>query len=181
MRIEDLRSTGVSFDALENKFGVSKSVLHRHWNQHVAPDRKLAFLLGKGTIQQLRERAAEEGLTLLESLGVVRSVLMSQLVAQGEAGSPVALATVSGRLLDVLKEIGRLTGEIQRHDQVTNVSVNVGIVNAPGFADLQAGLLQIARDHPTARADIVALMRSLDGGEPRQPAPRLINGTAQHV
>ena len=52
--------------------------------------------------------------------------------------------------------------------------------------ELQSGLLTIARTHPAARADIVALLRGLDLPQPCQgrtarPRPQMIEAEAMHV
>ena len=177
VRIEDLRAAGVSFETLAERFGIRKASLHKHWHEHTSADRKLSYLAGKTTIGQLRERAAEENLSLLDYLAITRSALMGMLIGQCEAGAAIPAATVAGRLLSILQEIGKITGEIQRADPAST-TIHIGIMAAPGFADLQAGLMQIARDHPAARSDIVGLLRGLDPSPPRHPAPLLINGAA---
>ncbi len=169
-RIESAREAGVSFGALEARFGVAKTVLQRHWAHHIDAERKLSFLIGKTKIEDLRERAAEENLSLIEYLAIVRSGLMKQFSHQVENDSAFGAATVAARLLDVLREIGKITGEIARM-AAPNTTINVSVNAAPGFADLQAGLLDIARAHPAARGDIVALLRRLDGAP--EPVPRL--------
>jgi hypothetical protein len=44
--------------------------------------------------------------------------------------------------------------------------------------ELQSGLLSIARKHPAARGDLVALLRGLDAAAPSRPLPPLIEGEA---
>ncbi len=113
VRIEDMRASGVTFAALEAKFGVPRATLHSHWHRHVGADRKLTFLVGATTIEQARERAAEEGGSVVSYLSITRSVLVGQLMAQAEANSASGVATIAGRLLDVLTALGKLSGEIQ--------------------------------------------------------------------
>ena len=52
-------------------------------------------------------RAAEEGGSILDYLGVLRSILMGAITANAEAQSAFTLAALSGRLVEVLKEIRR--------------------------------------------------------------------------
>ena len=47
-------------------------------------------------------------------LTILRSILMGAVTASAEANSAFTLATLSGRLVEVLKEIGKITGEIER-------------------------------------------------------------------
>jgi hypothetical protein len=71
---------------------------------------------------------------------------------------------LSGRLIETLREIGKLTGEIDRLNPSINVTTNVAIMSDPRMIELQSGLLTIARAHHAARGDIIALLRGLDSG-----------------
>jgi hypothetical protein len=161
-RIEALRASGASLDSLARKFKIHRDALWRHWKDHVSPDLKVQYLAGPATIAELKERAVEEGGSILEHLTILRSILMGAVTASAEANSAFTLATLSGRLVEVLKEIGRLTGEIERLNPSVSVTTNIAIMSDPRMIKLQGGLLTIARQHPTARADIVALLRGLD-------------------
>ncbi len=172
VRIEDARASGVSFSALEEKFRIPRATLHAHWHNHVGADRKLSFLVGATTIEQARERAAEEGGSVLSYLSITRSVLVGQLMAQAEANSASGVATIAGRLLDVLTALGKLSGEIQATAAPSTVINNtIGISAAPAFPDLMQGLLHISRAHPEARADIIALVDRLNGSPEPMPRP----------
>jgi len=168
-RIEALRGANVSFDALSAKFGIPKTILVRHWHEHVTPEAKAAYSIGPCTLEQARERAAAEGGTVVDYFAITRSILVGQLLKQDEANSAQGVATVAGRLVEVLRELGKISGEIVRNT-TPSTTVNVSIGAAPGFAALQLGLLNIARAYPAARGDIVALLRRLDGAP--EPVPR---------
>src|SRR5262245_45400226 len=60
-RIELLRAGGAGLDALASKFGVSRDSIWRHWRNCVSPEAKATFLAGPVQLEQLAERAAEEG------------------------------------------------------------------------------------------------------------------------
>jgi hypothetical protein len=187
-RIEALRASGASLDSLARKFAVHKDAIWRHWRDHVSADLKTAYLAGPATIAELKERAAKEGGSILDYLGILRSVLMGAITASAEAQSAFTLATLSGRLVEVLREIGKITGEIERLNpsvSIMNNVANVAIFSDPKFLELQSGLLTIARSHPGARADIIALLRGLDARpatiRPNGAHPPMIEGDAQHV
>ncbi len=117
-----------------------------------------------------RERyARSKSGTVVDYFAITRSVLVGQLLKQDEANSAQGVATVAGRLVEVLRELGKISGEIVRNT-TPSTTVNVSIGAAPGFAALQLGLLNIARAYPAARGDIVALLRRLDGAP--EPVPR---------
>jgi transposase-like protein len=175
-RIEALRASGASLESLARKFKVHKDAVWRHWRDHVSADLKTSYLAGPATIAELRERAAKEGGSILDHLSILRSILMGAITASAEAQSAFTLAALSGRLVEVLKEIGRLTGEIERLNPSISVTTNIALMSDPQMIRLQAGLLTIARQHPAARADIVALLRGLDA-KPEGPKP---NGAPHH-
>ena len=60
-RIETLRLGGASYRVLSAKFAISKDSLHRHMLSHVAPERKATLIVGPVKIDQVAEKAAEEG------------------------------------------------------------------------------------------------------------------------
>lgn len=161
-RIEALRASGASLESLARKFKVHKDAIWRHWRDHVSADLKTSYLAGPATIAELRERAAKEGGSILDHLSILRSILMGAVTASAEAQSAFTLATLSGRLVEVLREIGKITGEIERLNPGVNVTTNIAIMSDPRMIELQSGLLSIARAHPAARSDIVALLRGLD-------------------
>jgi AcrR family transcriptional regulator len=188
-RIELLRVGGVSLKALARQFDVSKDSVWRHFRTHVSDRRKAELLAGPARVEQLANSAADESRSLLEQLQIVRSVLLNQFLNAAEAGDRAGVTNVAGRLLESLRELGRLTGELR---EVSGITVNHNVLNlfaSPEFTALQDGLLRVARVHPEARGDIVALLRSLDA-EPEAPAlkpngaehaPPFIEGEAQHV
>jgi hypothetical protein len=169
-RIEALRASGASLESLGRKFKVHKDAVWRHWKEHVSADLKTSYLAGPATIAELKERAVAEGGSILDHLTILRSILMGAVTASAEAQSAFTLAALSGRLVEVLKEIGKLTGEIERLNPSLSITNNVAILSNPQFVELQVGLLQIARQHHGARADLVALLRGLDA-KARVPKP----------
>jgi hypothetical protein len=74
------------------------------------------------------------------------------------------VALVSARIIHVLRDIGKLTGEIREFTASTiiNVTNSAVILNSPPFSDLQAGLLEVCSRHPEARGDILGLINRLD-------------------
>jgi hypothetical protein len=172
-RLEMLRVGGASLDSLSERFNISRDSIHRHFKNHVSLQRRAELTAGPARVEELANAAAEESKSLLDHLGIVRSVLFNQFLAAAEAGDRPGVANVAGRLLESLRELGRLTGELREVSGITVNNNTLNLIASPKFLQLQEGLLQIARSHPGAKADIVALLRSLD--EEHQ-APRKING-----
>lgn len=165
-RIEALRVSGASLDSLAKKFSVHRDAIWRHHKDHISADLKTAYLAGPATIAELKERAVAEGGSILDYLGILRSVLMGAITASAEAQSAFTLAALSGRLVEVLKEIGKITGEIERLNPSISITNNLAIMSDPRMIELQSGLLTIARSHPEVRGDLISLLRNLDSRPP---------------
>jgi hypothetical protein len=81
---------------------------------------------GPARVEALANAAADETRSLLEHLQIIRSVLFSQFLSAAEAADRQGVALISGRLLESLRELGRLTGELR---QVAGISVTNNVVN----------------------------------------------------
>ena len=159
-----MRVGGASLVAIGAQFGISKDSIHRHFKTHVSRERKAALLAGPIRVDELLNKAAAESKSVLEYLQITRGVIFQQFLTAAEVGDRNGVAHIGGRLLDVLRQLGHLTGELREISGLTiNQTANIAIMTDPRMLDLQAGLLSIARAHPAARGDIVKLLRSLDG------------------
>jgi hypothetical protein len=131
-RIEMLRVGGAGLDALAKEFRASKDSLFRHFKNHFSDRRRAELMAGPARVEGLANAAAAESKGLLEYLGITRSVLFSQFLACAEAGDRAGVSLIAGRLLESLRELGRLTGELR---QLSGITVNntLNIVSSPGF------------------------------------------------
>jgi hypothetical protein len=182
-----LRAGGASFESLASKFSTDRDSIWRHWHQHVSAETKAQYLAGPVQLRELAERAAAEGLSLLDYLHVVRSTLLAQFSAMAEAGDGRGVAFLSNSLLGVLREIGRITGELAQTAGASAVSItnNIAVMNSPAFASLQVNLLRALGPYPDARAAVIAALRDLDAETPRALTAPMIDATpvreAMHV
>jgi hypothetical protein len=174
VRASSFCASAAYLDALAREFGVSRDSVFRHFRAHVSDRRRAELLAGPARVHDLANAAAAESKSLLEYLGITRGVLFNQFLAAAEAGDRNGVANIASRLLDSLRELGRLTGELRTLSgiSITNNSV-VNVIAAPEFLALQEGLLNIARAIPESRAPIVELLR----GIVETPAPKP-NGSA---
>jgi hypothetical protein len=185
-QIEMLRAGGATLRAIAKRFGepLNKDNISRHFRNHVSRERRAQLLAGPARVEQLANAAADESRSLLEQLQIVRSVLLNQFLVSAEAGDRQAMVGVAGQLIQALRELGRATGELR---ELSGVTINQNVLNlfaSPEFARLQEGLLKVARAHPGARADIIALLRGLDAKPEAlkfSGGPQLIEGEAFHV
>ena len=172
-RIEALHCAGASLDKLSEKFGLHRDSIWRHMLRHVSDDRKAGYLIGAGKIAKLAEVAAEESESLIDYYSILRSALFYQLDRLAAKDDHAGVVAIAARLTDVLKEIGRVTGQVSTiaSSTIINVQNNYAILNSQPFAELQSGLVEICAAHPEARADILALFRRLDEKYSSAPMP----------
>ena len=116
----------MSLKALARQFDISKDSVWRHFRTHVSDRRKAELLAGPARVEQLANAAADESRSLLEQLQIVRSVLLNQFLNAAEAGDRGGVANVAGRLLESLRELGRLTGELR---ELSGITVNHNAIN----------------------------------------------------
>jgi hypothetical protein len=182
-RAELLLAAGASSRAVAAKLGggLGHMTVLNHWNRHVSAERKAQMIRGPVKLQGLAERAAEESLTTLDYLRIVRQALIDQFLLCVEAGDRHATAILTGRLMEVIREHGKLTGKINAisGDRIVN---NTAIFFAsPSFAELQAMLMAELAPYPDARRAVLAGLRRLETQDPGAPPQRVINGKAVEV
>jgi hypothetical protein len=160
-RIEANRLIGVHLKDCAKEFGLSIPAISRHMRQHVDAETK-AEIMADVPLRDIAERAAKEGMSLLDYYGIVRGTVFKQLVAAGSINDRPAVATLAGRAVDILESIGKLTGEL-RQLAPQNVTNNTAIfVNSPIFAELQSMLIERLAPHPTALAAVIDGLRELE-------------------
>ena len=164
VRIEALRSGGQTLDKLANQFGLHRDAVWRHMKGHVSAETVAAYLVGPAKVARLVEIAAEDSGSVIDYLRLTRSILVSQLDRLASKHDHHGVTAITGRLLDTLRELGKITGEVTDLAARTtvNVQVNQTILSSQPFTELQAGLLRVCAAHPQARQDIVRLIRDLD-------------------
>ena len=175
VRIEALRTAGVSLDKLAEQFSIRRDGIWRHCERHVSDETKVGYLLGPAKVADLANAAADESRSVIDYLTITRSIIMNALDKSAQANKPYEVDRLSGRMIEVMREIGRITGEVREFaSTVVNIQNNTQILNSAPFMELQSGLLQVCAHHSEARADIIALFRELDARHSASP-PRLID------
>jgi hypothetical protein len=184
-RVELLKAGGASLDSLAAKFNLHRDAIHRHWLNHVTPEMKASFLAGPLQLEELAQKAAAEGLSVLDHLHAIRVVLFSHLTTATEAGDGNLAANVAGRLTHTLETIARISGELGA--LATNTTFNITnnqtiLTQHPAFMRMQASLLNALAPFPEARAAVVAALRDIDGDNARPvalSAPKVIDHDAE--
>ena len=161
-RIEMLRIGGASLDAVAEKFGVSRDAIHRHIGNHVEPEMRANYLAGPIALHQLAQRAADEGVSLLDYLSIMRSTLFRQFDVAASVGDHHGVGLISGRLLETLREIGRLTGELSKAGGNVTINNNLMVLQSPLFAEAQSAVIAALAPFPDARIAVIRELRALD-------------------
>jgi hypothetical protein len=173
-RIEANRLVGVHLKDCAREFGLSIPAISRHMRYHVDDEVK-AELLADVPLREIAERAAKEGMSLLDYYGIVRGTVFKQLVAAGSINDRPAVAALAGRAVDILESIGKLTGELRQLAPQSVVNNTAVFVNSPAFAALETMLIERLAKYPDALAAVVAGLRELeDQSAPERLAPGLV-------
>jgi hypothetical protein len=162
-RIELLRVGGASIDALAEKFSIHRDAIWRHCRNHVTPERKSELLAGPVKLSELSNRVADESMSLLDELKIVKGVLFQAFLTRGEAGDSYGVSVTASRLLEAMRDHGKLTGELKTIASGLTINQNtLNVFGDPSFLRLQEGLLLLTRKHPQIRDDVVDLLNNME-------------------
>ena len=141
---------------------------------------KASFLAGPLQLEELAQKAADTGMSVLDHLHAIRVILFIHLTTATEAGDGGLASTVAGRLTHTLETIARISGELGALATNTTYNItnnNLVLTQHPQFLKLQASLLHALAPFPEARAAVVAALRELDVDNTPVPAalPKVID------
>jgi hypothetical protein len=159
-RIELLRIAGVSLDTLASQFGLSRDAVHRHMAKHVTIADKAAYLADV-PLSELMARAADDGLSLLDFMRIVRATLTRQFQLAASVNDHTATAALAGRLNETLGLIGKLTGELLKLAPGMTINNTAVFIESPQFAQVHGVLLKALAPHPEARAAVVSAVANV--------------------
>ncbi len=162
-RVELMLVSGVGRRAIAKKFGVSADAVWRHGRLHISQEQRTQLLAGPIKLRELADRAAEEGLSLIEYTGMVRSTVLQQFFAAGEANDRSGVALLSARLAELFRLQGQFTGELAS-SLVTNTTVNnFHFTTDPAFRQLMMDVAEALEPYPEARRAVFARFAALEG------------------
>lgn len=181
-----LRLGGVTSDAIADKFGLGRDAIYRHMAKHVDAETK-ASLLSDIPLREMAARAAEEGVSLLDYFAVVRTTVIGQMLGAASVNDRNGTAALAGRAVDVLKEIGKLTGEMLSSSPI-NITHNTAVFMAsPTFIRLEQMLIERLAPFPDALRSVLAGLAELGATDaaavelPSVRAPLTIEGGRSDV
>jgi hypothetical protein len=161
--IESARVAGVSADAIAAKHEISRDALYRHMRNHVTEADRASYVADV-PIREMAAKAAAQAGGLLDYLVLVRATLFRQFQIASEHGDMQATNNTARAVLEVCRDIARLTGEMQSAaSSVTNIQNNhYNLATSPQFAELQSMLVQRLAPFPDALAAVLAGLEALD-------------------
>lgn len=180
--IELASLAGLSLDKIAARFNVGRDAVARHMKA-LDPGYRAA-LIADVPLEEMAERAAKEGLSILDQLAVLRQSLMHGAIEAKAASDHYAHATLSNAAVNAIRETARLTGELRSAPTITNITNNVAVLMAsPVMQRLQAMLTHRLAPYPEALAAVLDGLAELDAGQesagsPRTAETRVIEGTA---
>jgi hypothetical protein len=175
VRIEMQHVGGRSIDDIAPEFGVHRDAVWRHMTRHVTQETKISYLAGPIKLGELANLAADENKSVIEYLAILRSILFGALDRSARQNKAFEVSRIGKNVLDVLREIGRLTGELSSFaSQNINVINNQTLVmNSPIVAELQTELLETLAPYDDARRAVINMFVRLDERH-RNPNLKLI-------
>jgi hypothetical protein len=163
--IEASRVAGCSLDSIGAKFNVSRDAVWRHCKDHISIESRADYLAAI-PIAELAEKAATEGVSVLNYFSLIRSTLMRQFQLASSLNDHNATGMLAGRLTECLRAIGTISGEMGSLANSITINNSTTILSSPVFANMQATLLQALAPYPEARAAVVMALRNLDAPPP---------------
>lgn len=164
--IEMAHVAGASLESIATKFGtvehpLHRASVHRHCRDHLDETIRASYLADI-PLAELAARAAKEGLGLLDYFGLIRATIVQQMLVAAGVNDGHRTAVLAGRAVEVLREIGRLSGELRGVASSMTIN-NTVVMNMPIFVDLQAMLIERLAPYPEALQQVVDGLRDLEG------------------
>jgi hypothetical protein len=175
-RMEFWLAGGASQRSVAKKMDVSYDALNRHWKNHVSAERKASLVAGPIKLSELADRAAEEGQSLIDHFVILRNTLYRRLDVCDQAGDAGHVAQLSGRIIELLREMGKLTGQLAQGG-ISITQNNLFI--SPQWAEVQAVLVQVLARHPAARTEVIRAIGEIESRH--VPGSRALPATAAEV
>lgn len=168
--IEMAHIAGCSLDAISKKFStpdrpLNRVAIHRHIKNHLDEIDRASYLADIPLID-IATRAAEEGMSLLTYFGLVRSTVIKQMLVAAGVNDGNRTAVLAGRAVEVLREIGKITGELSNLASLTINANNSTVINmnAPIFVQLQTMIIEKLEPWPEAMACLIEGLQQLESG-----------------
>jgi hypothetical protein len=148
--------------ALSEKFGINVGSIYYHSQNHISAEYRRAILAGPFRSEEdLRELAAEEGVSVLQNFRALYNAHRARWLVALESGDDDALIAHSKAMSDMLWKIGKLTHEIAPPQTFVQNNM-VQIFEHPEYLHAITALTAALRPFPEARRAAADALRGLD-------------------
>ena len=156
MQIDLAIATGLSKQAVAERFRVSRDAVWRHAQAHLTAEMRAA--LATRLLQRegdMRRILLEEGTGVVEALKAIRGPLFGLFLVAIDTGDSKAAAALAARLHESLALAAKVTGELVPHaaTSITNILLS------PDFQRLRAELIRVLARYREAQAEVAAVFR----------------------
>jgi hypothetical protein len=166
LRLDYLLATGASQPALAKKFGLSKDVVWRHNQSHIAEEFRRRVKIGPFESEEhLRQLCAEGGASVIDNLRAIYRGLASRWLVAFEAGADQTLSLLTVRMQSNLELQAKITKELAPPGAYGGPVTNNFYVSPQYLTVLRVAAVAL-RPYPEARRDFARALRDLDGVAP---------------
>ena len=149
-------ATGLSKQAVAQRFRVSRDAVWRHAQAHLTAEMRAA--LATKLLQRegdMRRILLEEGTGVVEALKAIRGPLFGLFLVAVDTGDSKAAAALAARLHESIALSAKVTGELVPHagTSITNILLS------PDFQRLRGELIRVLARYPEAQAEVAAVFR----------------------
>jgi hypothetical protein len=178
--IEQTSVAGASYRNIAAKFNCHRDSVWRHMTHHVDVALRASYLADI-PIKELAERASSEGISVLQYLSLIRSTLMNEFQLAANVHDRHATSALAGRLNEILRSIGSISGELGDMARSVTINGNINIMNNPVLANLQANILRALAPFPEARNAVIGALRAMDAPAVDELPPAKLIEQVAHV
>jgi hypothetical protein len=125
---------GKGRNAVATKFGLSPGSVNNHLHRHISPEYRWAVMAGPfGSETELRELAAQEGTSVLQSLRVIFNGHRHRWLLSMEAGDDSNMINHARLMSQMLWKIGQLTQEILPTPVIHQNNTVINVLEVPEY------------------------------------------------
>jgi hypothetical protein len=164
LRLDYLLSTGASQPALAKKFELSKDVVWRHNQSHIAEEFRRRVKIGPFESEEnLRKLCAEGGASVIDNLRAIYRGLASRWLVAFESGADQTLSLLTIRMQSNLELQAKITKELAPPGAYGGPVVTNNFYVSPQYLTVLRVAAVALRPYPEARRDFARALRDLDG------------------
>jgi hypothetical protein len=144
------------------RFNLSPGSVGNHFYHHISAEYRRAILAGPfGSEEELRQLAAEEGTTVLQSLRVIFNGHRARWLLSMEAGDDHNMIQHAKFMAATLWKIGQLTQEILPTPVVHQNNVQINVLEHPEYIEAITRLSEALQPFPDARKAVAQALKGL--------------------